>query len=136
MTYQKESQMTRPSPANLWLIIDEHPDSINDGAFAVQMDPVTDAYANWIDHASSLHNGACGFTFCDGHAVIHKWHDPYWKSVLRYPPLFVNGSNGEAWSQTPRNGPGQTVDYRWICEHTSAYNNPSMNYNFTMVPDK
>jgi len=130
MTYQKDSQVTRPSPAALWLLIDEHPDSINDGAFAVQIDPVTDSYANWIDHASCLHDGACAFTFCDGHSVIHKWRDPQWRSVLRYPPLFQTG-----WGQTARNGPAQTIDYRWICEHTSAHINPAQGYGFTYVSD-
>jgi prepilin-type N-terminal cleavage/methylation domain-containing protein/prepilin-type processing-associated H-X9-DG protein len=133
--YLKEGDMTRPAPAYLWLILDEHPDSINDGAFAIQMDPVTDSYANWVDHASCLHGGACGFTFCDGHAVIHRWRDPDWKSVLRYPPLYQNASNGSAWSQTPRNGFSQTLDYRWMAEHTSAYNDPARNYNFSIVPD-
>jgi prepilin-type N-terminal cleavage/methylation domain-containing protein/prepilin-type processing-associated H-X9-DG protein len=128
--YLKDSSMTRPSPARLWLLIDEHCDSINDGAFAVQMDPITDNYANWIDHASSLHNGACGFSFCDGHAVIHPWHDPQWKTVLRYPPLFQTG-----WGQTAVTSSSRTVDMRWIAEHTSAHVNPAQNYGFTMVPD-
>jgi prepilin-type processing-associated H-X9-DG protein len=128
--YLKDSDATRPVPAYLWLILDEHPDSINDGAFAVQMDPVTDSSGLWIDHASSLHGGACGFTFCDGHAVIHKWHDPDWKTVLRYPPLFENG-----WGQTQVSGMGRTSDIRWIAQHTSAYANPARNYNFATVPD-
>jgi len=130
--YIKDSDLTRPSPANLWLFLDEHPDSINDGAFAVQMDPISNTYANWIDHPSCLHAGACAFTFTDGHAVIHKWVDPQWKTVLRYVPLFQNG-----WGQTAISDPSgfRTTDMRWIAEHTSAYSNPRQNYNFTMVPD-
>jgi type II secretory pathway pseudopilin PulG len=130
--YIKEADMTRPSPANLWLLIDEHCDSINDGAFAVQMDPISNTSANWIDHPSCLHAGACAFTFADGHTVIHKWLDPQWKTVLRYAPLFQTG-----WGQTAisdRSG-FRTTDMRWIAEHTTAYSNPAQNYNFTMVPD-
>jgi prepilin-type N-terminal cleavage/methylation domain-containing protein len=128
--YLKDSDVTRPSPASLWLIIDEHPDSINDGAFAVEMEDISDASAPWVDYASSLHNGACGFTFCDCHAVIHKWHDPNWKSVLRYPPLFQPYPG-----PTTVSGPGHTIDLRWIGEHTSAYKDPAQGYGFTMVPD-
>jgi prepilin-type processing-associated H-X9-DG protein len=123
--YQKDADMSRPAPANLWLLLDEHPDSINDGAFAVQIDPITDTYANWIDHASALHGGGCGFTFCDGHSVIHKWRDPNWKLYLRYPPQFTG------MPQTPTT---VSVDLRWMAEHTSAYKDGS-GYNFSIVPD-
>jgi prepilin-type N-terminal cleavage/methylation domain-containing protein/prepilin-type processing-associated H-X9-DG protein len=130
LTYQKDANMTRPAPANLWLILDEHPDSINDGAFGFTM-PTSDYSADWVDHPSALHGGACGFTFCDGHAVIHKWHDPNWKTDLRYPPQFTTGGT---WP-TPPAGLSGTQDLRWVGEHTSANENESVGYQFTMVPD-
>jgi prepilin-type N-terminal cleavage/methylation domain-containing protein/prepilin-type processing-associated H-X9-DG protein len=130
MIYLKDSDMSRPSPAGLWLFVDEHPDSINDGAFAVQMDSCTDTKAIWIDHATSLHNGACAFSFCDGHAVIHPWRDPLWKEVLRYPPQFNNN-----FGQTEVNGISRTVDLRWIAGHTSANKSEAEGYGFTLVPD-
>src|SRR5437870_4967545 len=34
--YGKMSDITAPQPANLWVIIDENPDSVNDAAFAVR----------------------------------------------------------------------------------------------------
>jgi prepilin-type processing-associated H-X9-DG protein len=130
LTYQKDANMTRPAPANLWLILDEHPDSINDGAFGFTM-PTSDYSANWVDHPSCLHGGACGFTFCDGHAVIHKWRDPNWKSDLRYTPLY---QTGVAWP-TPPAGITGTIDLRWVGEHTSANENESVGYQFTQIPD-
>ena len=30
-TYKKLSDIRRPPPSNLWVFVDEHPDSINDG---------------------------------------------------------------------------------------------------------
>lgn len=57
-----------PNPANVWLTVDEHPDSINDGFFVC--DPNASA---WGDAPASYHNGACGFSFVDGHAEIKKW---------------------------------------------------------------
>ncbi|MEW6157902.1 MAG: type II secretion system protein [Verrucomicrobiota bacterium] len=55
-------------PAKTWLTLDEHPDSINDAFF------ITDPNVpNWQDIPASYHNGACGFSFTDGHAEIHKW---------------------------------------------------------------
>jgi prepilin-type processing-associated H-X9-DG protein len=55
-------------PAMTWLTLDEHPDSINDAFFIT--DPDVD---HWQDIPASYHNGACGFSFSDGHAEIRKW---------------------------------------------------------------
>ena len=64
----KSSDLTFPGPAGTWVYMDEHPDSINDaGAFA------PDSATNIPDAPSTYHNGACGFSFADGHSEIHKW---------------------------------------------------------------
>ena len=64
-------------PTKTFVLVDEHPDSINDGAFAVQMavpsKPLTMSDVRIIDFPASFHNGACGFSFADGHSEIHKW---------------------------------------------------------------
>lgn len=70
-TYGRLSEIVLPSKT--WVLVDEHPDSINDAACAVQM-PVGGARgARIIDYPASYHNGACGFSFSDGHSEIHKW---------------------------------------------------------------
>jgi prepilin-type N-terminal cleavage/methylation domain-containing protein/prepilin-type processing-associated H-X9-DG protein len=75
-TYDKLSAIRIPTKT--WVLIDEHPDSINDAAFAVQMAvpsmPLTMGDVRIIDFPASYHNGACGFSFADGHSEIHKWH--------------------------------------------------------------
>ncbi len=71
-----------PQPSMTWLTVDEHPDSINDGFF------ITDPNVNnWQDIPASYHNGACGFSFADGHAEIHKWLS----SASKYPVDFTYG---------------------------------------------
>ena len=70
--YDKMTDIMNPAPANLWVFVDEHPDSINDGWTI--MNP-TDLN-NWTDLPASYHNGACGFGFADGHAEIKKWLEP------------------------------------------------------------
>lgn len=57
-----------PKPAKTWLVLDEHPDSINDGYFING-----DTSTGWTDIPASYHNGACGFSFADGHSEIKKW---------------------------------------------------------------
>jgi prepilin-type N-terminal cleavage/methylation domain-containing protein/prepilin-type processing-associated H-X9-DG protein len=59
--------------ANTYVFLDEHPDSINDGffVFCTAADPTENS--GWSDLPSSSHNGACGFSFADGHSEIKKW---------------------------------------------------------------
>jgi prepilin-type processing-associated H-X9-DG protein len=76
-TYGKLSSISKPSPANFFVITDENPNSINDPVLMVAMG-TPDANGNateneLIDIPASYHNGACGFAFADGHSEIHKW---------------------------------------------------------------
>ena len=70
-TYAKESQLI--NPVKTFVFVDEHPDGINDAAFAVRMAKPDATSATIVDFPASYHNGACGFSFADGHAEIHKW---------------------------------------------------------------
>ena len=74
-TYAKEADMGIPGASNLFVFLDEHPNSINDAAFAVKCD-ARGSSARMIDWPASFHNGAGGFAFGDGHAEIKKWLDP------------------------------------------------------------
>ena len=64
--FLKTTQVLHPS--GTWLMLDEQPDSINDGFF---INSPTDT--SWSDIPASYHNGACGFSFADGHSEIKKW---------------------------------------------------------------
>jgi prepilin-type N-terminal cleavage/methylation domain-containing protein/prepilin-type processing-associated H-X9-DG protein len=105
--YAKEGELGDPAPVNLWVLLDEHPDSINDGGFAVQM-PNTGADTRWVDVPSTYHNNACGFAFADGHSEIHKWLRPGNLPKIRYQSLsgLIN---------TPNN-----PDVIWIAARTSG----------------
>lgn len=59
------------TPANLFVMLDEQADSINDGW--LQTDPDTTTATAWNDLPASYHGGACGIAFADGHSEIHKW---------------------------------------------------------------
>ncbi len=84
-TYAKDSDVVQP--ANTWVFVDEHPDSINDAAFANAMtgaeSPVTRT-GQIIDMPASTHNGACGFAFADGHSEIRRWVGSVIKPLTRY----------------------------------------------------
>ena len=69
--YTKMSSLGMGGPANIFLMLDENPYSINDAFF---LDTPNDT--GWVDCPASYHAGACGISFCDGHAIIKKWNDP------------------------------------------------------------
>jgi len=88
---------TVPKPANTWLFLDEHPDSVNDGFFAD--DPANTA---WTDIPASLHAGGCGFSFADGHAELRMWLSKTSRFPVTYneiyPPTFdAAGRRDFAW---------------------------------------
>jgi prepilin-type N-terminal cleavage/methylation domain-containing protein/prepilin-type processing-associated H-X9-DG protein len=78
--FSKESEIIGPMPVNAWVFIDEHPDSINDGLFRVNLQGVAADYTGgtyvWNDYPANNHNGSGVLAFADGHAAAHKWTDP------------------------------------------------------------
>jgi len=87
--YGKSSDIVFPTKT--WVLVDEHPDSINDAACAVQM------YGNIIDFPASYHNGACGFAFADGHAEVHRWVGSKIKAPVKYNnSLSLNVAAGDS----------------------------------------
>jgi len=67
-TFGKSTDFAKTGPAMVFLMLDESPWTINDGGFAVSA-----AVPKYVDWPSNRHNKGCGFSFCDGHAEIHKW---------------------------------------------------------------
>jgi prepilin-type N-terminal cleavage/methylation domain-containing protein/prepilin-type processing-associated H-X9-DG protein len=116
LTYRKTSSLTRPGPSNTFLFVDECPDSINDGMLDVHPGgggngaPVE---AAWDDVPASTHNGACGFSFTDGHAEIHKWLDNNTKRPVVGPP-------GPALHACPAYQSVSSKDHNWVAFRTSA----------------
>lgn len=75
--FRKTADIVRMGPSQAFVFIDEHPDSINFGDFAVAMnDGVDPSRIYMIDVPASTHNGAGGLSFADGHAEVHRWLDP------------------------------------------------------------
>jgi prepilin-type N-terminal cleavage/methylation domain-containing protein/prepilin-type processing-associated H-X9-DG protein len=74
-------------PTDIFVFLDEHPDSIDDGYFlnkdtSVSGLPVSygsNPYASgpeWIDLPASYHNKNTSFSFADGHSEFHHWRNP------------------------------------------------------------
>jgi prepilin-type processing-associated H-X9-DG protein len=101
--YKKLSDIRVPPPALLWVFVDEHPDSINDGWLITDvMNP-----NHWEDLPASYHNGACGFGFADGHSEIKKWQES--STVVAVQQRQYNDFSAP-----------NSRDVRWMVEHSSA----------------
>jgi prepilin-type N-terminal cleavage/methylation domain-containing protein/prepilin-type processing-associated H-X9-DG protein len=62
-----------PHPTDIFVFLDEHPDSIDDGYFLNQ--ETDGAQQVWTDLPASYHDGAASFSFADGHSELHRWHN-------------------------------------------------------------
>ncbi len=73
--YFREQDLRQPTPARLFVFIEEDADSINDGFWAFEM-PQSASATVWIDIPAKYHANACNFSFIDGHAETHPWQMP------------------------------------------------------------
>jgi prepilin-type processing-associated H-X9-DG protein len=73
-TYGKSSSFSRPGPANVFVMMDENPYSINDGSIAIAATVAAGA-TYLVDCPAGNHGQSAGIAFADGHAIVHKWKD-------------------------------------------------------------
>ncbi len=99
-TYGKTSDMAAPVPANLWLLTEENPWSMNDDSFAMSV-----GVPEWVDYPSITHNTGCVLAFGDGHSELHKWLD---KTIIISAVPSI------------RPVPPADRDWNWLAARTSA----------------
>lgn len=101
---RKSGDLYNPGPAEVWVYVDEHPDSMNDpGFFSVYF---TGSKA-WVDVPANYHNGAAGFAMADGHSEVHPW-----KGGLRGAKTVTYGG-----VTVPANK-NDIIDWSWMYMHT------------------
>jgi prepilin-type N-terminal cleavage/methylation domain-containing protein/prepilin-type processing-associated H-X9-DG protein len=97
-----------PKPAQIFVFIEEHPDSINDGYFLNKPDS-----GKWFDLPASYHNGGVNLSYTDGHLESHKWLYASTKRPARPAaahPLPFDVS------------PTERADFDWLMSRTSTEN--------------
>jgi prepilin-type N-terminal cleavage/methylation domain-containing protein/prepilin-type processing-associated H-X9-DG protein len=99
-TFGKSSSFRGTSPAQVFMMADENQDSINDAGLATCADFNVPKY---IDYPSSAHNNGCAFSFCDGHAEMHKWKGG---GILKL--------GGQPTTPTDKG------DFQWLAQNSSA----------------
>ena len=100
--FNKTTDITGIGPSDLWLMNDEHPDSINDGW---EITNPTD-FNSFVDLPASYHNGAAGFNFTDGHSEIKRWVESSTSVKVKYSQY--NGFSAP-----------KSRDITWMIQHSS-----------------
>ena len=110
----KTTQISRPS--EIFVFLDEHPDSINDGYF-LNKAPYASAggYARvkWTELPASYHNRAAAFSFADGHCALHRWKQP----ATLAPPFPAAANLPIPIPASPVSAAG---DFNWVMTHMSV----------------
>jgi prepilin-type processing-associated H-X9-DG protein len=104
ITYRRFSEILRPSPAQLWLMMDEREDSINDGYFSFDV-----GAGKIVDYPGSYHGGSANINFADGHTEKKKWYDE------RTKPIIEKGELIELNVPSPEN-----IDIAWLERRTTS----------------
>ena len=96
------------SPSRTFIILDERPDSINDGTFATDESGMPNNPRNFIQDVPAAYiGGAAGFSFADGHSIIHKWLGSYITQPIQRTPI----------NSQPLSNSRDIQDLRWIQQH-------------------
>jgi len=103
-TFRRYSDINKPAPSHLWIMMDEREDSINDGYFSFDV-----GAGKIVDYPGSYHGGSANIHFADGHTEKKKWHDSRTKPVLEKGELI------DLNVPSPEN-----IDIQWLERRTTA----------------
>ncbi|HEY3860313.1 MAG TPA: prepilin-type N-terminal cleavage/methylation domain-containing protein [Verrucomicrobiae bacterium] len=104
----KTSGFSIPGPAMSWVFTDEHPDWIDDAQLYVNPGE-GNGLGEFTELPASYHNHACGVSFADGHAEIHKWMDSRTIAPVNY--IFQNGAQVDITGNP-------STDLSWLAQRT------------------
>jgi prepilin-type N-terminal cleavage/methylation domain-containing protein/prepilin-type processing-associated H-X9-DG protein len=74
-TFHKFTEITQPTPANLFVLIDTQEDDIWDATFGI-FSPDSPYAGYWLDLAADRHGRGANLSFADGHAEHWHWQAP------------------------------------------------------------
>jgi prepilin-type N-terminal cleavage/methylation domain-containing protein/prepilin-type processing-associated H-X9-DG protein len=109
--YKSANEFTAPGPSDVYVMLDERENSINDAVYCVDMNGFPDKPDQYmiVDYPASYHNGSGGFSFADGHSEPKKWRD------ARTTPAIKKGKNVAFYQPSPKNG-----DIAWLQQHATG----------------
>jgi prepilin-type N-terminal cleavage/methylation domain-containing protein/prepilin-type processing-associated H-X9-DG protein len=109
----KLADLTGPGPAEVYVLLDEHENSINDAHFFPFSNMNAYNRNPWLDAPSGRHGSAGGFSFADGHSEIRKWRTSGIATVRKNG----DGSTPRPYPDLPFLGPSHLTDFQWMTNH-------------------
>jgi hypothetical protein len=100
--FRKLTDLQRLPPRLASVFLEEHPDSINDPLFLN-----SPTARQWGDIPASFHEGACWFSFADGHLELRRWQSP----TTLFPVRFLYPNTTPLKPDDP--------DWTWVQERAS-----------------
>ncbi len=116
---QKLGDMTGPGPTEIFVLIDEHENSINDAHYFSFSNFGAHGNQAWLDAPSGRHGNACGAVFADGHSEIIKWKTP----GLSKRQKSTDGSTPRPYPDLPFLGRAAVQDWTWMTNHSAPVRN-------------
>ena len=107
---KKMTDFHYPGPSDSWVFTDEHPDSVDDALLYTASYAVT----KFTELPGNQHGGACGISFADGHAEIHKWLNQ--NSI----PSIIWEANGNNIGNGAGSAVVQNTDMFWVAHHAAG----------------
>jgi prepilin-type N-terminal cleavage/methylation domain-containing protein/prepilin-type processing-associated H-X9-DG protein len=114
----KITELKNPGPGNVYVMLDEHPDSINDSAYMLDAGKWSINDEHWRDFPGSLHNNGVSISFVDGHAEMHRWQTAKTSQVVEYKCFGQTYAPIYGWT-SPLNQNYNLVrnaDYEWMID--------------------
>jgi len=103
-TYKKTTDISHPT--QIYLIIDEDDNSINDALFRVDYSSTVAGF-RLNDIPASYHNRGSGVGFADGHSEMH-----HWRTLIKKPSTWIDPNTG-----APGWGGANPDDAQWLLDH-------------------
>tara|TARA_A100001037_G_scaffold258393_1_gene245569 strand:- start:483 stop:1334 length:852 start_codon:yes stop_codon:yes gene_type:complete len=94
------------NPSDIFVFMDEHPNTINDGFFMNRLGDF-----EWGNLPGSYHNGGANLSYADGHASFHRW-------ALQGPTGTVQAPVKDAYEAPLAAAP--RTDFEWLRQRTSV----------------
>ena len=98
-----------PHPSNIFVFVEEHPNTISDGYFINRIDYY---YKEWLRLPAHYHNDSSALSFADGHGEFHRWqfHSSLPSTVPNTVAIPI---------EVPDNQQG---DFNWVAQHMTVEN--------------
>ena len=114
--YKQFFKLTQiPRPTDIFVFLDEHPDSITDGYFLNKNSGYyyRSSVSQWLHLPASYHNHSTTLAFADGHSSLHHWLKP--ATTVRPSAPDAAGLP----IPIPATPASELADFEWLMSHMS-----------------